>query len=165
MSHKAKRLLILVYTALTVFGIARSVLAPDAMGLGIAGPETVGFIFWVVSVDLTGLAAVIRHGLTIAALLLEVASPLCACFRVYGPFRGLLALKALFAGVFAILASGEGVVVAGFLLHVAILVLGVWLTLRKPEEDRPAVEVGGITPGDMRLHPALEERPGGGFPG
>lgn len=165
MKHGTKRTLVFLYMALTAIGLALFFTAKDPFGGGIAAPEAILILFWAVSGDAAGAAAVLREALAIAVILLEASAPVCACFRLYWPFHVLLGAKALFAGAAVLLSSGEGYLVVLFLLHAALFILALMLFRRKAPEDAPDVEIAVTTPVESCPRPSQGlHMPGSSFP-
>lgn len=165
MKHSTKRTLVFLYMTLTAIGLALFFTAKDPFGGGIAAPEAILILFWAVSGDAAGAAAVLRDALAIAVILLEASAPLCTCFRLYWPFHALLGAKALFAGAAVLLSSGEGYLVVLFLLHTALFMLALMLFRRKAPEDAPDVEIAVTMPVENCPRPSQGlHMPGSGFP-
>lgn len=165
MKHRTKRRLILLYTALTIAGVACCVnlLAWAEVPFGFVWPEIMALAFILNPEELTTPGYVIAC-VSGAGLLLHLAAPVCGCLRVYWPFKVLLCIKAVLSLTAFLLVPGwySGLFL---MLHASVFMLTMIFFDRSIPETAPEVEIGGTVPCDVCLHPSQVERMNGGFPG
>jgi len=123
MTHKTKRTLVFIYIAVTALSLGLCIDRGWRLGLlGFSWAEVASIILWATGQDAVGYGWAIAHLPGILLALGFVAALICGCFRVYGPFKALLGIKALLLFGLAMIVPGWlSLLVA--LLHAALFVL------------------------------------------
>lgn len=145
MKHRTKQWLILLYTLVMLACTALWLTGLYPMvTLNLAWPELMTFVFISGEGELTALGVVIKCVLC-AAMLLHVASPVCGFFRMYGPFKALLRVKAVLNAVAYMLLPGwySGLLA---LLHGTLFVLAMIFFRREGIEAASDGEHGDYVP-------------------